>query len=267
MLRKASLFLYAIFIAAVVAWKLVDIRASYHSSGKVISVELTRGPFDLLYFPSEKPETRAIILFGSGDGGWSGFEEEVSQALQRNGYEVIGIDSDNYANTDYSLAILQADYGRIAERAEVPFGAHPPPLIIGGWSMGAEQAIAAAGGPNPPKGLAGLLVLDPCERGRYGVRLSDQVDLLPTGPNTFSMDEFAGTMGSLRVAQWHAAEDSIDSRKWLDSLTAPHREFDFENSGHYYNNNRDDFLTRLINSVPWILNEDHAAVTTTGSKP
>jgi len=132
--------------------------------------------------------------------------------------------------------------------------------------MGAAQAIAAAGGPHPPRNVVGLLLLDPCSRGRYGLRLSDRSDFLPTGPGTFSMDEFASTMGDLHVEQWHAAQDSIDSRKWLSSLTAPHKEFDFEKSGHYYNNDREDFLRRLVNSIPWILSPEQNAVTTTGSK-
>jgi hypothetical protein len=266
-LRKASLFLFAFLLATVVVLKWLEIRASYHSAGEVVTVQLTRGPYELIEFPSLKPNTRAIILFASGDGGWSGFEEEIAQAMQRQGYDVIGIDSDAYANTDYSLAILQADYDRIADKARASFGANPPPVIIGGWSMGAEQAIAAVGGPHRPKGVVGLLVLDPCERGRYGVRISDQADFLPTGPNTFSMDEFANTMGNLRVAQWHAEEDSIDSRKWLETLSAPHREFDFEGAGHYYTSDRGDFLQRLVDSVPWVLGVDPTAVTSAGSKP
>ena len=267
MLKKASLFFYALVMTTVVAWKYVEIEASYHSTGKVVPIELSRGRFELLEFPSKKATTRAIILFGSGDGGWSGFEEEISIALQQHGYDVIGIDSFNFAATDYDLATLQADYGKIAEKAEAKFGNDPRPLIIGGWSMGAEQAVAAGGGPNPPRRLAGLLLLDPCGRGRYGVRLSDRINMLPTGPGTFSMDEFNRTMGGRHIVQWHAQNDPIDSRQWLTGLTAPHREYDFENTGHYYNNDREFFLNRLVGSIPWILDRDPDAVTTTGSKP
>jgi hypothetical protein len=53
--------------------------------------------------------------------------------------------------------------------------------------------------------------------------------------------------------QWHAAEDSIDSRSWLDGLTAPHKEYDFGQTGHYYDTDRADFLTQFADSVNWIL--------------
>ena len=266
MLKKTSLIVYALLLAAVIAWKTLEIQASCRSEGKVVPVEPTRGSFNLLEFPSKMPQTRAIIVFGSGDGGWSGFEEVISQALQEQGYDVYGIDSCAYARTDYNLSILQADFGRIAAKVEAVHGNHPLPLIIGGWSMGAGQAIAAAGGPNPPANVVGLLVLDPLARGRYGLRVSDQVDLVPTGAGTFSMDEFDNTMGKLRIAQWHAAGDPIDSRKWLMELTAPHKEFDFAKSGHYYNNDRGDFLNQLAGSVSWILNREPGTITSNGSR-
>jgi phosphatidylglycerol lysyltransferase len=267
MLRKASLVVYALALAGVVVWKALEIQASYQSLGKPVTVQLTRGPFTFLDFPSKESQTRAIIMFGSGDGGWSGFEEEIAYALEENGYRVLGIDFASYAETDYDLPTLQADFNRMARKAEQPYGAHPPPVIIGGWSMGAAQAIAAAGGPNPPQRLAGLLLVDPCSRGRYGLRMSDRADILPTGPGTFAAADFARTLDDRRVVQWHAAEDSIDSRAWLQSLTAKHREFDFQNTGHYYSYDREDFLQKLTASVPWILSSVPDRVTTNGDKP
>ena len=264
MLRKASLVLYAISLAAIIAWEAAEIAAPSGSEGKPVTVELSRGPFTFREFQPQKMETRAVILFGSGDGGWSGFEEAICRSLQSHGYRVIGIDSKEYAETDYDLAILQADFGTIAQAAEAVYRNHPLPLIVGGWSMGAAQAIAVAGGPHPPPGLVGLLLLDPCSRGRYGLRFSDQSNVLPTGPGTFGVEEFVKTMGNLHVVQWHAAEDSIDSRAWLDSLTAPHKEFDFAQTGHYYNNDRADFLTQLVDTVPWILSSPPNNVTTIG---
>jgi pimeloyl-ACP methyl ester carboxylesterase len=252
-LKKASLCLYALVLTGLVLWQAIQISASRHSDGKRVPIQLKRDTLTLLQFPSKTTETQAIVIFASGDGGWDGLEEAISHSLQNQGYEVIGFDCYAYAKTDYDLDTLQADFTTIAQNAETPYGQHPPPLILGGWSMGAAQAIAAAGGPHPPPGLAGLLLVDPCSRGRYGLRVSDRLDMSPTGPGTFNMEEFSRTMGKLRIVQWHADEDSIDSRAWLESLTAPHREFDFPKTGHYYNNDSENFLRELVESVGWIL--------------
>lgn len=207
----------------------------------------------VLDFPAKKPETAALILFASGDGGWGSLEEAICHAFQNQGYEVIGIDSAAYAQTDYDLDVLQSDFSKIARTAQAPFGSHPPPLIVGGYSMGAAQAVAVAGGPHPPQGLAGLLLVDPCSRGRYGLRSSDKMDVLPTGPGTFSIAAFSKTIGSLRVVQWHAGEDSIDSSAWLDSLTGQHKIFTFPDAGHDYDTHRENFIRQLVESAGWIL--------------
>ncbi len=253
MLKKTFLLLIAVW-GTYVVWELEFSRNLFPSNGKEWKIRLTHGPLTVFAFPSTLPKTRAIILFGSGDGGWSTFEEAICQACQKQGYEMIGIDSVAYAETDYDLATLQTDFNTIAQTALDPFGKKPPPLIVGGYSMGAAQAIAVAGGPNPPQKLVGVLLVDVLNRGRYGLRSADRLNILPTGPGTFSMQDFASSMDSLRVVQWHAEDDSIDSRSWLTSLTAQHQEHDFPGTGHGYSNNREEFIREFVASIDWIVN-------------
>ena len=218
-----------------------------------VQLSLRRGVFTVYDFAPKAGAPRAVIIFGSGDGGWGGWEETVCQTLCNHGYQVIGIDSADYAITDYNLATLQADFGLIADKFLAPYGANPPPLLEGGWSMGAAQAIAIAGGPHPPRDLTGLLLASPLSRGRYGLRISDKLNFLPYGPGTFAVHDFAPAMTHLRIAQWHGSEDTIDSRTWLKDLKDPHREYDLPHAGHNYNAASDAFLRQLLNSVKWIL--------------
>ena len=253
--KKTAIFLGMLAVIVLIIGGLLLFRLSAGASkGKHRRIELCRGPFKLYCFPSIKPETAAVILFASGDGGWSNLEAAICHAFQNQGYAVIGINSAAYASSDYTLDILQSDFSKIARTAQAPFGDHPPPLIVGGYSMGAAQAIAVAGGPHPPRGLVGLLLVDPCSRGRYGLRPSDKVNVLPTGPGTFGVASFSNGMGSLRVVQWHAGKDSIDSSAWLDSLTAQHKIFTLPKAGHSYDTYRGEFIGQLIASAGWILN-------------
>jgi pimeloyl-ACP methyl ester carboxylesterase len=253
MFKKASICLGALVMVTMVIGLLAFWSTSPPSGGKDTEIKLSRGTFTVLDFPSKRTHASAIILFASGDGGWGSLEEAICHAFQNQGYEVIGIDSAAYAQTDYDLDVLQLDFSKIARTAQAPFGVHPPPLIVGGYSMGAAQAVAVAGGPHQPKGLVGLLLIDPCSRGRYGLRPSDHMDIIPTGPGTFDVAAFSNTIGSLRVVQWHAGEDSIDSSAWLDSLTAQHKIFTFPDAGHDYDTHRDNFIRQLVKSAGWIL--------------
>ena len=212
-------------------------------------VQLKRGPQTVFVYPSKQPSVSALVLFASGDGGWNALEDQVAQALQQRGYKVVGIDSEVYASSDYDLHTLQADFATLARLADPR---HTHPLIVGGYSMGAAQAIAVAGGPNPPPELAGVLLMDPLSRGRYGLRDADKINVLPTGPGTFAATDFAAAMKNLRVVQWHAENDPYDSTDWLASLDDEHREFNFPGAGHGYENDRAAFLKQFARSADWI---------------
>jgi pimeloyl-ACP methyl ester carboxylesterase len=242
----------------------VSLSLGVPPKGNEITIDLKREKLTVIEYPSRQSTTRAIVLFGSGDGGWNSLEAEVAGALQVDGFDVIGIDSEAYATSDYDLDTLQSDFAALAQMAEKPFGEQPRPLIVGGYSMGAAQAIAVAGGPHPPPHLIGLLLMDPLSRGRYGLRTADQMNVLPTGSGTFSVADFAANLKNLRVVQWHAAKDPIDSRAWLTSLAIPYREFDFPGAGHGYDVGREAFLTQFVDSADWIVGPSHKDMVTAG---
>ncbi len=222
-----------------------------------VTVRLKRGDFTFFRYVPGDPKFAAhplaVIIFGSGDGGFGGWEDRVCRALQATGYEMLSFDCALYAKADYDLDTLQADFNTIAQSSLAHYGDHPPPLILGGWSMGAEQAVPGAGGPHPPTGLVGLILLSPGERGRYGFRTTDGFDLSPTGPGTFALQDFDHTLNKVRVAQWNGTLDLPGSRNWLAGLTAPHKAYELPYSTHYYHWFSDDFLKLLAESISWIL--------------
>ena len=222
-----------------------------------VSFTLKRGDFKVWRYAPVQPEfaahPKAVIIFGSGDGGFDGWEDRVCKALQADGYDVIGFDCARYAKTDYDLATLQADMAKIVQGAQSNDGNPPPPVILGGWSMGAVQAVAAAGGPLRPAGVTGLLLISLGDRGRYGLRDADRWNVPPTGAGTFALADFSASLGGLRIAQWDGKLDLLSSTKWLDGLTAAHRAFRFEYGLHDYDGASDAFLIELKKSVGWIL--------------
>ena len=228
-----------------------------------VTLRLKRGDFTILRFVPGDPKFAAhplaIIIYASGDGGFGGWEYRFCGPLQIAGYEVLGFDCKVYAKTDYDLDTLQADFNTIAQSSLSRYGDHPPPLILGGWSMGAEQVVPAAGGPHPPAGLAGLLLLSPGKRGRYGIRAIDGLNVAPTGPGTFAVEDFAHGLDNVRVAQWNGTIDLPGSKNWLSSLTAPHKAFLYPYSTHYYHGFSDDFLKLMKKSLTWVLSPDEPA--------
>ncbi|HZZ57765.1 MAG TPA: AcvB/VirJ family lysyl-phosphatidylglycerol hydrolase [Opitutaceae bacterium] len=218
-------------------------------------INLIRGPLKVLRFVPGDPffaaHPRAIVVFGSGDGGWGGWEDRVSRALQADGCEMISFDCYMYSRTDYDLPTLQADMNTLAHAYPRP--GPMPPVILGGWSMGADQAVAAAGGPRRPADVVGLLLISPSARSRYGEREPDRWNVPPTGPGTFALADFATGLDGLRVAQWDANLDLLDSDAWLTDLSATHKAYNFRLGFHDYAGASDAFLNELKKTVGWIL--------------
>src|ERR1700759_9135 len=57
------------------------------------------------YEPDEMPP-KAILIFGSGDGGWSAWEDAVSRSLRDAKVLVVGFDCRKYSASDYDATKL-----------------------------------------------------------------------------------------------------------------------------------------------------------------
>jgi phosphatidylglycerol lysyltransferase len=221
-------------------------------TGQTIQVNLKRGQLDTYHFvPPDRP--RAVILFGSGDGGWGYIENHVSAFLQSSGFYVVGVDSREYAKSDYDASVLIDDYRTITNDALSRTGHLDLPVIYGGWSMGAVQAVAAAGSEQRSPRLVGLLLLSMGSRGRYGLRFPDEIGLAPQGKGTFGVADFTAAVANLRVVQFEAIGDWMNNVDWIKTLKTPHRLFELQNTDHDFNGANTDFQKVLLDGLNWML--------------
>jgi phosphatidylglycerol lysyltransferase len=223
-----------------------------------ITLPLQRGPFGTYHFaPAAK--ARAVLIFGSGDGGWGHLENRVCSILSSQGIYCVGVDFSKYAEADYDARTLALDFATIANNALAQTKNPDLPLIYGGWSMGAVQAVAAVGDENRPQNLVGLVLLSMGKRGRYGLRLPERVGLEPEGEGTFGVVDFTAAVASLRVTQFAAANDWMNNADWIRSLSSPHQLFELENSNHDFNGVDQTFENKLQDGINWILDPAKSA--------
>lgn len=218
-----------------------------------ITIPLRRGAFPTSHFVPRNT-VKAIIIFGSGDGGWSQIENRVCTFLQQNGFYTVGIDFRKYAATDYDLDVLVSDFTVIAAVAATRAGNPELPVIYAGWSMGAVQAVAASGDVDwrSPR-LVGLILMSMDQRGRYGLRLPEQIGLEPDGEGTFGVADFTAAVANLRVAQMSAVDDWMNNTDWIKTLKSSHRLYELEHSNHDFNGVDDALQTDLLDGITWIL--------------
>jgi len=225
----------------------------------LVPVTLTRGDFDVRLYPAPGGDPRALIIFGSGDGGWSAWEHVIATWLQEAHLAVAAFDFEKYSATDFDQLAIAKDMASVASFAAERLNAKGLPVLYGGWSMGAAQAVAAVRGTNRPPELAGLLLMSLDSRGRYGVRAPDLVGITPTGPGTFGLNEFNTDLKNLRVVQYHGTADFMAQTTWIRLLKSPHQLYLLKGMNHGFDGLVPEFRPVLLQGVSWALGDDSAA--------
>jgi len=201
---------------------------------------------------------KALIIFGSGDGGWKIWEERACRALALAGFRVIGWDTRLYANRRFDAVILGNDLQKMAKSGQ---GTNGPsiPVIYGGYSTGAEQSVAAAAWNlkvgkkelNPEA----LLLVAPGKRGRFGITAADLIGITPRGEGSFALSDMAPAIAEIPVAQIHGTHDPLDSTDWLSLLKAPHRLYSIDGAWHSFGDADEELQRTLVEAARWILQE------------
>lgn len=217
---------------------------------EVKAVDLSRGP-GKAYVYKHAVSPKAVIVFASGDGGWTDWEEEMASWLADAGWWVAGLNCRTYAEKDYDGDLLAEDFIRLARSVAAP---EDTPVFYGGWSMGATQAVAAAAYERAPN-LKGILLFSCGSRGRFGLRVKDEIGIAPTGEGTFALSEFNSDMEGLRVAQFHGTADFISSAAWIRALPNGVL-YEMPGYNHGFDGPSDAIKPQVLRSLAWLLGDD-----------
>ena len=215
------------------------------------------------YYEPDATPPNAVLILGSGDGGWSAWEDAVSRYLREAGIYVVGFDFRAYSKTDYDAQKLGQDMATLAQDGLKRCKDESVPVIYGGWSMGAVQAIPAAAWKGHPKNLKGVLLMSADSRGRFGLRREDEIGLKPpTGPGTFALADYTKALGNLRIAQIHGKADFMASTSWISAQDPKtHALYMIPGANHGFDGPTQDFFDEgwLTHAIDWILGDDKMA--------
>jgi pimeloyl-ACP methyl ester carboxylesterase len=223
------------------------------ATGEKMTLQLAGGAFDVPCFAGDD-EPRGIVILGTGDGGWSYWEENTARHLAEAGFAVGGwdcrkfADSRTYTQDDLGAGFVAA-VDAVRECSDAPADA---PVWYGGWSTGAEQSVAAATSSHRARGLVGLLLAAPGTHGRYGITTSDLLGVDPSGPGTFALADMAPALAGLRVAQFAAGLDPLDDTDWIRKVPV-HRLYSLPRKLHDMGGAGADFQRKLDDAIAWTL--------------
>ena len=256
-LRWTALILVLVVVALLVKFILhLLLPRSVKATGEHLPLDLKCGPFEELYY-CQSDDPKGIIILGSGDGGWSYWEERLATHAAAEGYAVGGWDCRKFADSrKFKQADLVEGFRKATAAVRLKSDADDDcPVWFTGWSTGAEWAIAAAASPDREPELIGLLPAAPGDRSRYGITQSDLLGLPSLGPDSFALADLAPDLGGLCVAQFAAGLDPMDDITWLDKLgpNSPHIVVRIPKVLHDMGKAGDRFLSRFDQALQWTL--------------
>jgi hypothetical protein len=111
-------------------------------------------PLNLQLYQQENARNQPLVLFTSGDGGWSPFCADIAAHIAATGITVVGIDVKEYLvnfaspQKPISTEQLSRDYDAIARLSLAQPGIDSnTPLVLAGWSLGAGYSVIVASQP------------------------------------------------------------------------------------------------------------------------
>jgi phosphatidylglycerol lysyltransferase len=227
---------------------------NFKATGEGLPLKLPHGKFETLYY-NASDEPLGVVIIGTGDGGWSYWEENVAQYLMAKGYAVGSWDCRKFSDSrSYDQAELAAGFRAaveaVEEKAQMDDSA---PVWFSGWSTGAEQSVAAAAG-DRPEHLVGLILAAPGAHGRYGITEADLLGIEPSGPGTFALANMAPKLKGLRIVQFVAGLDPLDDTSWLKSLgSIPHKIVEMPHCLHDMGEAGPEFQGKFLDAMKWTL--------------
>lgn len=183
--------------------------------------------------PSDQENDLPLVFFISGDGGWTSFDQSVSEAIARRGMPVVGLDAQKYFWKEKTPEKATADISKVLTHFMAQW--HKTSCILVGFSFGASVVpfVANRLGPDLKKGLKGVYALSPDENADFEIHIADMLNIGKKDGSYHVLNELVKMKSENPVCVFGREESDVLKakliREGVRTVTLP--------GGHHYDNN------------------------------
>ena|GEM_PF-544120 len=244
-------------------------RFYHHLTHEELSHEVKHSTFEATIRPGpalqfqlyqqENARNQPLVLFTSGDGGWSPFCADVAAHIAATGNTVVGIDAKTYLTTfatsknPVTADDITRDYDTIARIAVARPGVDSrTPLVLAGWSLGAGYSVLVASQPEFSPRVSRVVAISLPEYGELAWRATDSIIYLTHGTpheKVFDVHQYLRKLNRTPIVFLNATDDDTaplrDARSLYDATAGAKRFYAVKASGHHFEGGEKEFYQDL----------------------
>jgi predicted alpha/beta hydrolase len=216
-------------------------------------------PLDLQLYQQEHAANQPLMLFTSGDGGWSPFCADIAAHIAASGITVVGIDVKSYLvnfaspQKPISAEDLTRDYDTIARLSIAQTGIDTKaPVVLAGWSLGAGYSVIVATQPEFTLPISRVVAISLPMYGELAWKPSDSVIYFTHGTpheKVFDAHFFLNKLKQTPIVFLNAINDKNapfrEAQSLYEATPAAKRLFAVKASGHHFEGGEKEFYQDL----------------------
>ncbi len=244
---------------------------SHEVKHSTFQATIRSGPaLDLHLYQQEHAANQPLVLFTSGDGGWSPFCADIAAHIAATGITVVGIDVKsylvNFASSQKPITPedLTRDYDTIARLSLAQQGIDvKAPVVLAGWSLGADYSVIVASDHGFSVPVSRIVAISLPLYGERAWRPTDSIIYFTHGtPNekVFDVRQYLKKLNETPIVFLNAINDTNapfrEAQALYETTPGAKRLYAVKASGHHFEGGEKEFYQDLDLSLPQIADKD-----------
>jgi virulence protein VirJ len=227
-------------------------------------------PIDLHLYQQEHSANQPLVLFTSGDGGWSPFCADIAAHIAATGSTVVGIDAKsylvNFASPQKPVAVedLTRDFDTMVRLSLAQHGINVnAPVVLAGWSLGADYSVIVASEPGFSVPVSRIVAISLPMYGERAWQPTDSIIYFTHGtPNekVFDVRPYLKKLNEIPIVFLNAINDTNapfrEAQTLYETTPGAKRLYAVKASGHHFEGGEKEFYQDLDLSLPQIADKD-----------
>jgi dienelactone hydrolase len=221
-------------------------------------------PLTLQLYQQANSSNQPLVLFSSGDGGWSPFCADIAAHIAATGQTVVGFNVKDYlvnfasSQKPVSADELGRDYQSIIQASASQAGvASTSRVTLAGWSLGAGYSVLVASDPTLRDKIERVVAISLPVYNELAWKPTDALIYITHGTpreKVFDAHEFLSRVNSTPLVLLNATDDDTSPLREAQSLfkvaSEPKHLFTIKASGHHFEGGESEFYQDLDASLP-----------------